>query len=267
MTSPSFTQVTFRGRNDNGSESDATWKDIQGADWAQDSGLKFRVRFRIDETNNRAWNNYSWNLYYQRNSGGYNVVTDSSPVQVTLSDYFSDGDDCIERLSGGSGTFVSDNNGMKEATGSIVNTGSAGYLFEVEFCLLLDAAQLADNDTINLRIYNGSSAIATYTDTPVITVNIASQNINETATLAVSNKTIGALSEVNDQDSTILTVSNKTIVALSEVSDQDITSLAVSNKTIEAITNINGQDLSILNNYQNIIVLESRVVEETLYGA
>lgn len=288
MTNPAFTQVTFRGRNDDGSESAASWKATQGSDWTQDTAANFRVRFRIDETNSRAWTNKVWNLYYQLNAGGYNAVTASTPVKFSLSDNFTDGDDCTTQLTGGTGTFVTNNNGMKETTGGATNSGTAGYLFEVEFCLQLDGAQLLDNDTVNLRIYDGSSAIAVYTDTPVITVNLLSQNINETSTLAVSNKTITALSEVNDQDSTSLAVSNKiitalsevseqdatslavsdkTIAVLSEVSDQDATSLTVSNKTIETITNINGQDASIFDKYQDITLLEFRVVEETLYGA
>jgi hypothetical protein len=267
MTNPAFTQLTFRGRNDDGSESGATWKATQGTDWTQDTGLNFRVRFRIDETNSRAWTNKVWNLYYQKNAGGYSAVTDSTPVKFSLSSNFVDGADCTTQLTGGSGTFVTDNNGMKEASGGATNSGTADYLFEVEFCLQLDAAQLVTNDTINLRIYDGSAAIAAYTDTPVITANVTSQNINETSTLAVSNKTIAALSEVSGQDSTTLAVSNKTIVALSEVSDQDLTTLAVSNKTIGAATDISGQDASIINIYQNITLLEFRVVEETLYGA
>ena len=35
MAQPAFTQVTFHGRNDDGSESAATWIDIQGNDWTQ----------------------------------------------------------------------------------------------------------------------------------------------------------------------------------------------------------------------------------------
>lgn len=170
MTSPSFTQVTFRGRNDDGSQSAATWKATQGSDWTQDTGANFRVRFRIDETASRAWTNKTWNLYYQINTGGYNPIGSGTPVIYSLSDNFTQGDDCTAQLTGGTGTFVSVNNGMCESAGA-TNSGSAGYLFEVEYCLQLDAGYCADNDTINLRVYDSSSAIAAYTDTPVITVN------------------------------------------------------------------------------------------------
>lgn len=267
MTSPAFTQVTFRGRNDDGSESAATWKATQGSDWTQDTGAKFRVRFRIDETNSRAWTNKVWNLYYQLNAGGYNPVSASTPVQFALSDNFVDGADCTAQLTGGTGTFVTDNNGMKETTGGATNSGTAGYLFETEFCLILDAGQLATNDTINLRIYDGSSAIAVYSDTPVITANVLSQNINETSTLAVSNKTITALSEVNDQDLTTLAVSNITITALSQVNEQDVTTLAVSNRTIGVVTNINaGESTENISNFIGMSEINNIIIEETLHG-
>lgn len=266
MTNPSFTQVTFRGRNDDGSESAATWKATQGSDWTQDTGAKFRVRFRIDETASRAWTNKVWNLYYQINTGGYNPVTASTPVQFALSNNFADGADCTAQLTGGTGTFVTDNNGMKESTGGATNSGTAGYLFETEICLIIDGGQVADNDTINLRIYDGSSAIAAYTDTPVITVNLLSQNIDETSTLAISNKTITALSEVRDQDLATLTVSNKTITALSEVIDQDLATLVVSNKIITSLSEVNVIDITSLTKNKGLGAEPNLVVEETLYG-
>lgn len=285
MTSPAFTQLTFRGRNDDGSESGATWKATQGTDWTQDTGVNFRVRFRIDETASRSWSNKTWNLYYQRNSGGYSAVGASTPVQFSLSSNFADGDDCTSQLTGGTGTFVTDNNGMKETTGGATNTGSAGYLFEVEFCLILDQAQLTDTDTINLRIYDGSSAIAAYTDTPVITVNFVAQNINETATLAVTNKAITSLSEVNLLDITSLAKYKGIDVQLG-INSQEAASVE-KYKGISTQTELNGQEIASVEKYKGINALDQidgnelvnnfinslamvpsnfLTVEETLYG-
>jgi hypothetical protein len=42
-----FTQVTFRGRNDDGSEVLATWKAAAGVDWNQVEDETFRVRFGV----------------------------------------------------------------------------------------------------------------------------------------------------------------------------------------------------------------------------
>jgi len=94
----------------------------------------------------------------------------ATPIQFALSNNFADGADCTSQLTGGSGTFVADNNGMKETTGGATNSGSAGYYFDTEWCLLIDPAQVAHGKVITLRIYNGSTAIAAYSNTPSITI-------------------------------------------------------------------------------------------------
>lgn len=264
MTNPAFTQITFRGRNDDGSESGATWKATQGSDWTQDTGVKFRVRFRIDETASRAWSNKVWNLYYQRNTSGYNAVTGSTPVQFALSDNFVDGDDCTSQLTGGTGTFVTDNNGMKETIGGATNSGTAGYLFETEFCLVIDGAQVADNDTINLRIYDGSSAIAAYTDTPVITVNLTSQNVNETVNISRYNQ-ITVQNQLNEQASNTL-IENKGISTLSQVNEQD-NSILIKNEGITSFSQTVEQDGSSLEKNEYIFIEQYKEINETLYGA
>lgn len=244
MTNPAFTQVTFRGRNDDGSESSATWKATEGSDWTQDTGVNFRVRFRIDETAVRAWTNKVWNLYYQKNAGGYNAVNANTPVQFSLSNNFADGSDCTSQLTGGSGTFVTDNNGMKESTGGATNSGTAGYLFETEFCLIIDGGQVADNDTINLRIYDGSSAIAVYTDTPIITVNLLNQNVNETASVA-KYKGISSLSQINIQDNNLFE-KFKGINLSESINENESNENLLINKSLNTVGNL--------------------VLEETLWG-
>lgn len=169
MPSPSFTQVAFRIRNDDGSETTATWRQAINTPDTKIVNENFRVRFRIDEGNSYAWSNLTFNLYYQKNgAGGYAAVTGSTPVQFALSGNFADHANCTTQLSGGSGTFVTSNAGMAEAQG-ITNSGTKNYLFETEFCLKFDGAQMAETDYVDLRIYNGSSAIAGYTYTPRIT--------------------------------------------------------------------------------------------------
>jgi hypothetical protein len=170
MTAPLFTQVAFRLRNDDGSESAATWKQNQDVNDSINVNTNFRVRFLIDETNSRAWTNKVWNLYYSLNAGAYAAVSGTTPVKFAASTQFADGDDCTSQLTGGSGTFVTNNNGMKETTGGATNSGTAGYYFETEWCLELDSAQVANGDTVALRIYDSTSAINAYTSTPTVTV-------------------------------------------------------------------------------------------------
>src|SRR5512145_2507323 len=106
MANPSFTQVAYRLRNDDGSETTATWKQNQNvSSVAQAEDTNFRVRFLIDETAARSWTSKVWQLYYSLNGGAYAAVTGSTPVKFSLSSNFADGDDCTSQLTGGSGSF------------------------------------------------------------------------------------------------------------------------------------------------------------------
>ena len=169
MTAPSFTQVAFRLRNDDGSESAASWRQTQNTNDSLGRDTSFRVRLLVDETANVAWTGKLWNLYFSKNSGTWNAVTAGTPVFVCASTHYADGDDCTAQLSGGSGTFVANNNGMKQAATPASNDGARNNFFEAEWCLQLDEAQLSDCDTIDLRVYDGSSALAVYAYTPRVT--------------------------------------------------------------------------------------------------
>lgn len=204
MTNPAFTQVTFRGRNDNGTETTATWKANQGTNWTQVTDTNFRVRFRIDETASRAWTSKVWNLYYSTNGTNYSAVSSSTPVKFSASSNFAQGDDTTTQLTGGTGTFVTDNNGMCESAGA-TNSGSAGNLFEVEYSLQIDSTQATNGSSIYLRVYDGTSAIAAYTATPQITVNNP-------------NLTIADTSCTSQTDNAVLTVAPKVVITWAEFS-------------------------------------------------
>jgi hypothetical protein len=185
MGTPAFTQVSFRWRSDNGSETGAAWIANQNAGYSNGvEGNTYRIRFRIDETGGSyGWSSYNWTLYAQKNgSGGYAAVTASTAVQFKTSSYFADGDDCTAQLTGGTGTFVTDNNGMKETTGGATNSGTAGYLFELEWCIYLDPAQMVPGDYFDLRVYRGTSALTAYSATPRITTYTPPAGITVTPT-------------------------------------------------------------------------------------
>jgi len=173
MGTTTLHQLDFRIRNDDGSESAATWRQAQSSNDTIGKDLNFRVRFLIDEQNGAAWSAKTFNLYYSTNGTNYYAVTGSTPVFFSVSGNFADGDDCTSQLSGGVGTFVDDNNGMKETTGGCTNSGSKNYYFETEWCLQLDEGQLSNGNTVYLRIYDGSSALASYIATPAITYTSA----------------------------------------------------------------------------------------------
>ncbi len=160
-----YIQTRFRFRNDDGSETAATWKAAEDTDANITIGQNFRLRIQVDEDNMGAVAN-TFNLYYSLNSGSYTAVSGSTPVQFSASSQFADGDDTTSQLTGATGTYFTDNNGMKETTGGIGITLSKNYYFDSEWCLKLDPAQVSATDTIDFRIYAGTSALAAYTVTP-----------------------------------------------------------------------------------------------------
>jgi hypothetical protein len=97
--------------------------------------------------------NTFWFLSYSLNGAAFQQVSGSSSViRATFSDHYTDGIDCTQQL--GSGTFISDNNGMTEGTGQ----SSAQVVFtdgpeeaEGEWCLEIVGDDVNDRDSIVLR--------------------------------------------------------------------------------------------------------------------
>jgi hypothetical protein len=170
MAIPTFTQSHFRLRNDNGSESSATWIAAVDTNGILTCNLNFRVRFVVHNSGgNGAIVPY---LYYSLNSGGYSAVSASSTsIKSIGSLYVSDNTATTNQLSDSTFTYAA--GGQVECgdgqLASIPVTSSA-YI-ELEFCLSIPAANVANGDSIALRVYNNGIAINTYAQTPVITVS------------------------------------------------------------------------------------------------
>ncbi|UCD78513.1 MAG: hypothetical protein JSW26_24375, partial [Desulfobacterales bacterium] len=78
-TGPQYTQASFRARNDNGSETSATWTAAANTNWTQMVDKTFRLRFLVQDTGS-AEADKTLQLEYNLNSGGWNDVTGSSSV-------------------------------------------------------------------------------------------------------------------------------------------------------------------------------------------
>lgn len=183
MGQPTFNQLTHRIRDDDGNETTATWLAAQGADYEWDVVAKtnIRVRFLVDEQNVKAWSSLTFNVYYSLNSAAYAAVGAGTPIQYATSSNYSNGDDCTSQLTGGSGSFLSNNNGMMSGANAATNTGAINNYFEVEICLKVDAAQVSNTDTIDLRVYESTNALNSYVDTPRLTVAGLPGNVVSTA--------------------------------------------------------------------------------------
>jgi hypothetical protein len=169
-------QTTFRFRNDDGSESTATWRqnaNVNDAITVNSGNATFRIRIAAQETGTTA-GALTGRLYIQKNgTGGYVQASASATTgcRVIASANLTDDGATTSQL--GLTPFVAgkvdDVDGQCGATASI-----ARYSYsEHEYMLQLEWAHLADGDYFDFREYNSTSAFGTYTVTGRMTVALA----------------------------------------------------------------------------------------------
>lgn len=176
MANNVYVQRTHRWVADDGSESGSTLLGSNGDDRSINVGTsnRIRIRFVIEETadSKNETNYYTlWLNHSQGGSGWEQADTSTTAVQlISSTQSVTDGTVTTERLgytSGGptwtAGAYCDDNDAAHGVALKYTYT-------EVEFCIYVDGSVVANNDTINLRVYNGTSALDTYDDEPVITV-------------------------------------------------------------------------------------------------
>lgn len=147
-----------------------------------------RLRIQIDNDGGNA-TTPSQKYRYSKNSGAYaDITASSSNIRTKGSTHFADGDDCDEALVGAA-SLITNNNAAEETTGTYTmgTDFTAGSDIETELCFELVSADLADGDTIDIRVYESdNTAFGTYTQTPRITIEKGS-TFNETVTLTAAN--------------------------------------------------------------------------------
>src|SRR5512138_833852 len=101
MTNPTYQQRNFRIRNDDGSESAATWKQAINVNTTVGTLDRFRVRLDLYNNNTRAGTT-DWTWQYNRNAAGWNAITTSSSyIQNISSTYYADGDATTQQIGSG----------------------------------------------------------------------------------------------------------------------------------------------------------------------
>lgn len=154
MNTPVLDQKQFRFRDDDGNEAGATWRQITNNDDTQNVDTVYRVRFTIAETAGFASTNYKPQLERQLNGGGYGNVTASSTIIQTAASQLVDGADTTQQLSSPD-TFRTPNDGQDDVNGSAggADADFAGNdVIEFEYSYTIPAGDVADTDTIDLRI-------------------------------------------------------------------------------------------------------------------
>lgn len=169
-TSASFTQTHARFRNDDGSETTATWKaneDVSIVVPISALDTNIRLRIQVDETAGGSSANFVGQLRYSRNGGAYTDVTGTSTVaRASASSNFTDEAATTNQLTAPTGTFLT--GAMDEANGAAGTTQvdfAAGQFTEFEWCFQIRSADVARGDTIDFRCYRSTNALNVYSVT------------------------------------------------------------------------------------------------------
>lgn len=168
-TNPAFTQTSYRFRNDDGSQTTATWKAAVNTNSNEKAYRSFRCRFLIQQTVSAANQNLSriFKLRYSLNGGTYtDVGAQNSETAVRYASSVNVSDATATTQQVGTGSFIAgtiDNNGD---TGTITFTNSALSETEIEFVLELYGGLINEVDTLDLRVYETDNTVLTsYTNT------------------------------------------------------------------------------------------------------
>jgi hypothetical protein len=154
----------------------ATWAaaqnvDLTAIDVTADVDLRLRTQIKLT---GGADIGPSFKYQYRKNLGSWlDINASSSNVQTNATTFFADGDDCDEKLLGGSDEFVSDNDAAEETSGTFTMpvTFHIGNVIESELSFTLVSADLANGDDLDFRIVEGDATVfTTYTQTPSIAV-------------------------------------------------------------------------------------------------
>ncbi len=163
-----------RFRNDDGSETAATWSDAEDTDPVViDVANIIRIRFTVEQQNT-ASGSETFQLQYEnstKSTGFVNVTTTSAHLRSVASAdtswTISDGDATTDQITG-AGSFVAGEMDEDGVTGSISFLGNDHT--QIEFVVQVQAGDVDNDDNINLRLVNAMGQALNANVVPSITV-------------------------------------------------------------------------------------------------
>jgi len=177
-----FSQRAFRLRNDDGSQTTATWKAAENATAVIQSGARLRVRLLVQET---AGGDFGSNvLTIQANingAGWFTVGASTADVYRIQSNHVAHGTNTTRQLATGVGSFI---------VGKFVGIGTeqsvsitANNHTEFEWSMFVEGS-VANGSTIQFRaLYNGA-VLNQYEQIAEVTVDDPPEPITDAPTLA-----------------------------------------------------------------------------------
>jgi hypothetical protein len=170
VTSPVVEQEAFQGRaDDTETLNSATFDYSLNTNFTQDADVIFRVRFELQETAGGDRKNEGYRIEYNHNGTGWTAVGAATPLQYAASGQYVHSDNTTQVI--GDGSFVTGDGVESTDVAPVVTLLSEST--EHEFCVYIDSAQVADTDTIGLKVvFNDGTDLDNYAVNLTITVNV-----------------------------------------------------------------------------------------------
>ena len=169
----SLTQSSFRVRNDDGSESSATWAAALNTNASIQVDTNFRVRFATSVGGSGSGiytNTGTRSIAYSLNGGTFAQVTSSSSVvKLSSSSHVSDETATTQQITSG-GTYQAGN--VLTSSSNTTNTNHSNNTIEDEGCFQIVSSAVNNGDTIVIEMVPSTSGFydGGYSQTCTITV-------------------------------------------------------------------------------------------------
>jgi len=222
MAQPYIDQDSFHWRNDNGSETEATWIDNANDNLAsplQDSN--YRLRFLLQNTGDKDLAD-GYRLEYNVDAAGWVIVTTTSSYVRSVGSIndgwtLTDEDATTQQL--GTGTF---DEGYWDDTGTTTSfTFAQTQESELEFCFQFRSTDISGGETIEIRVaLDDGTELDLYTNTPSTTfLETPEPSVSESVT--VSDTPAVAMADLLPSVSDSGTVADDPTVSVVDVGEPD----------------------------------------------
>jgi hypothetical protein len=165
-------ELFWFGDDDGTDETDNTFLGAKNSNQTLLTDTNYRFRVSVSNTGTKAVNGLMLQLEYNHEGGGWNAVDDvSSVVIMSASTKLVEGNDCTERLAGAQ-AFDGTNAGQEDVDGLTGgNNLAANNEQEADYCFQIVSGDVANAETIVLRVTDAGTPLDNDNQTPTLTVS------------------------------------------------------------------------------------------------
>jgi hypothetical protein len=166
-------QLAYEARNDDGSETSATWKAPVNTPWTQDVDQLFRLRIAVQEVGNVSLpiNSYD-NFKLQANvngTGWFDVTGTSTKIRIVDTLNFADDASTTQQITTPSANYVAGRTDDDDGATGIIELQS-DHITELEFSLIARSADgMVTGDVVHFRVERLETVFTTvFPSTPIL---------------------------------------------------------------------------------------------------